>query len=224
MLSDFFFSGDGARVASIGKGPMKQIHSSDKQGLDEWSKRGPFADTPFEAKVWDAQTGQEIVTVKWIGELFPLSFFSPDGQSLASCSGARGGAVRIWEMPSGRQSLALKYPGGLRAFCFSPDGKRLALVGGDMQQPGATAPGVVSVYDVRSGKEELTLKGELTVFGSVNFSPDGTRLAAVEDACLPKAAGDAALLPREGVGCAFRPGIVESIGWGLRLQKRMLQS
>jgi len=46
-------------------------------------------------KVWDAQTGQELLTVEGHSEYWNGVAFSPDGHRLAS--GAAGGAVKIWD-------------------------------------------------------------------------------------------------------------------------------
>src|SRR5262249_40559227 len=55
---------------------------------------------------------------------------------------------------------------------FSPDGTRIAVA------PGARrGGGVVRVYDVRTGKEVLALKGPAPL-QSVEFSPAGERIAA----------------------------------------------
>ena len=56
----------------------------------------------------------------------------------------------------------------VRSVTFSPDGKRLASVGGDK---------VVRVWDSDSGKELFSLKGHTDDVWGVAFSSDGKRLA-----------------------------------------------
>ncbi|MGL4503085.1 MAG: WD40 repeat domain-containing protein, partial [Planktothrix sp.] len=56
--------------------------------------------------------------------------FSPDGQTLASCS--RDNTVKLWQVKTGREIRTL--PGHTRATCavaFSPDGQTLATGGDD---------------------------------------------------------------------------------------------
>src|SRR5262249_15614712 len=69
------FSPDGKRIAS---------------GGGFWDKKGRKM-TPGEVKVWDAQTGKAILTLK--GHTFAVSsvVFSPDGKRIASGSGTRWG-------------------------------------------------------------------------------------------------------------------------------------
>src|SRR5262249_46016182 len=60
------------------------------------------------------------------GDIYGIAF-SPDGSRLAI--GGSGGAVRIYDVPSGQQLFALPSPGdqaGVARLAFSPDGSRLA--------------------------------------------------------------------------------------------------
>ena len=140
-------------------------------------KRLVTAAVPFEQgkervrefKVWDAQTGKELLTLK--GDTFggnvgiPSIYkvcFSPDGKRLAAASGKE---VKLWDAQTGEEVLSLKVGGQIVA--FSPDGKRLATTGNE-----------VKVWDAQTGKELLTLKGHTDPVNSVTFSPDGKRLAS----------------------------------------------
>ncbi|MDZ7618813.1 MAG: WD40 repeat domain-containing protein, partial [Patescibacteria group bacterium] len=58
---------------------------------------------------------------------------------------------------------------GIRALAFSPDGRRLAVVG---------FPAVVRVYDSESGRLEQELAASGGDLRAVAFSPDGRQLAA----------------------------------------------
>jgi WD40 repeat protein/serine/threonine protein kinase len=111
-------------------------------------------------KVWDAQTGQELFSLKGGGRSVA---FSPDGKRLASTG---DGPVRVWDAQTGRELLSLK--DGYGGIAFSPDGKRLACAYGD---------NAVEVWDAQTGRELLTCKGHTDSVTSVAFSPDGRRLA-----------------------------------------------
>ena len=140
---------------------------------------------PGEVKIWDATTGQEMLSLK--GHTGPVSsvVYSPDGQRLASASGGGKpgeGTVRVWDATTGQEIRAWKallFRSGVKV-AFSPDGKRLAA---NVRLPGAGGPpgpgaGEVKVWDAQTGEELLSLKGHAGWVWSVAFSPDGKRLAS----------------------------------------------
>src|SRR5262249_16234241 len=131
-------------------------------------------------KVWDAQTGQELVTCKGDTASVERRAFIPDSSRLPSSddlpnsygssddTGEPGEQI-VWDAETGEELLSLK---GHRRFvnsvAYSPDGKRLATLSRD---------NTVKVWDAQTGQEILTLKGAITFHhGSVVFSPDGKRL------------------------------------------------
>ncbi len=126
------FSPDGKRLASVG------------------------ADATV--KVWNAQTGQAILTLKSPTSHISNVCFSPDGKRLASADG------KVWDAASGKELLAFQgQKGFVNSVCFSPDGKHLA--------SGS------KVWDAQTGQEILSLVAPGHV-SSACFSPDGRRLAA----------------------------------------------
>ena len=131
-------------------------------------KRLASAGVDGTVKVWDAATGQEILTLKGhTGGVMSVAF-SPDGRRLASAScGPDGEGVghRDWQ-----EILTLKgHTDQVDSVAFSPDGKRLASASRDR---------TVKVWDAATGQKLLTLKGHTGRVMSVAFSPDGKRLAS----------------------------------------------
>jgi WD40 repeat protein len=157
------FSPDGKRIAS-GSG-----------GKDAQGKL-----LPGEVKLWDAQTGREVLAFKGHTVGVTSVAFSPDGKRLASTAGDlyhpdKPGEVKVWDAQSGQELLSLKSHTVVSSVCFSPDGKRLASAGG----PGNLGvAGEVKVWDARSGQQILDLKGLTGWKINVAFSPDGKRLAS----------------------------------------------
>jgi WD40 repeat protein len=96
-----------------------------------------------ELVIWDADTGA--VRTRMAGHSAPVSglAFSPDGRRLAAASwdinrGATG-EVKLWDVATGTEILTL--PGHV-CVAFSPDGRFLTGVGGDVLQAG-----LIKVWD-----------------------------------------------------------------------------
>jgi WD40 repeat protein len=118
------------------------------------------------AKVWDAESGKELLTLRGhSGRVFGV-VFSPDGKRLATTS---ADTAKVWDAESGKELLTLRgHSGNVLGVVFSPDDKRLATASWDK---------TAKVWDAESGKELLTLRGHSDPVNGVAFSPDGTRIA-----------------------------------------------
>jgi WD40 repeat protein len=122
-------------------------------------------------KLWDVKTGQEFRSLPGHTQAVQSVTFSRDGQKLASAG--RDLVVRVWDIASGGQLLELPTGYGIATWsvAFSPDGRRLGIGSG-------LAGGTVTIYDVATGQDPLTLQGHVQRATSVAWSPDGKRLAS----------------------------------------------
>src|SRR5262249_25642569 len=82
------------------------------------------------ARLWDARTGQELLTLKGHTAQVRSVSFSPDGTRLATTSA--DGTARLWDARTGQELRALKgHAGWVWCVAFSPDGTRLATASDD---------------------------------------------------------------------------------------------
>ena len=119
-------------------------------------------------KVWDAQSGQSITTLRGHSAQVGSVTFSPDSRRIASAS--FNGTIKLWDTKSFEEVITLTgHTTTVATVVFSPNGEQLASASDDK---------TIKLWDVRSGQEITTFKGHLEEVGSVVFSPDGKRLAS----------------------------------------------
>jgi WD40 repeat protein/serine/threonine protein kinase len=119
-------------------------------------------------QVWDAKTGDAVVTLGNHDQSIRAVVFSRDGKLLASAS--QDGEVKLWdatrlgEKQEGRcLTRRARVPGPSVNVAFSPDGRRLA-TGGERN--------TVKIWDVQTGEELQTLWGHSGEVYTLAFSPD----------------------------------------------------
>jgi len=114
-------------------------------------------------RVWDAETGElQLVLSGQAFKSWPLSF-SQDSRRLYTTSGL---SIMEWDISPNRELLTL--PGRIGSVPFSPDSKRLALIG---------AENTISIVDSQTG-EVLVLPWQAHAdwIEDATWSPDGDRL------------------------------------------------
>jgi RNA polymerase sigma factor (sigma-70 family) len=167
-------------------------HGDERRKGDRASGVGPV-------HLEDLRTGERLLDLAKVqGQTWPAAF-SADSRLLATYTlwyeggvGTDGGparqatTVRLWELASGQQVLALPSAQDARV-AFSADHRLLALAGPDRD---------LLLWDLRRGREVRRFRGFQSGVSRLAFSPDGTRLVSgledstllVWDATLPKAA------------------------------------
>ena len=98
--------------------------------------------------------------------------------------GAAGSDLRIWDVNSGKECLAIPLPGRqiaevMQSVAFSPDGARLAVLTAPIGLDVSHSVREVRVWDSGSAKELLQLRGATTGSSGLAYSPDGGRLLEI---------------------------------------------
>jgi WD40 repeat protein len=148
---------DGQRVATAYSDQVPHFR------VDQWA-----------VKVWDGQTGAELLELQDDNTFAPLHAvaFDPTGKRLAVASAAR--VVNVWskidQSSRGPTPLVLKGHGGAcLGVAFGPSGRRLATCSADR---------TVRLWDAEKGRPLAVLKGHTREVHTAVFSPNGKRLAS----------------------------------------------
>lgn len=122
------------------------------------------------AKLWNAETGRELLVLKGhaphINEWIYSVAFSPDERRLLT--GSSDGTARVWDSITGATQLILTgHTDRVVSVAFSPDGKKILTGSWD-----ATA----RLWDSKTGQVLHVFKGHNKQLTSVAFSPDGHKV------------------------------------------------
>ena len=127
-----------------------------------WSSRDSTVYT------FDARTGKLLHTLQSKDfNLTSVKFLLFDGQEIAA---VRSETVEVWDVISGSPLLTIHESDEIVAAALSPTGQRLAF---------GFRNGSVRVWDINSGRHVQTFSGHASDVMSVEFSPNGQKLASI---------------------------------------------
>ena len=121
-------------------------------------------------RLWDVQTGELKSRLKGHGDDVNAVIFSPNGEICAS--GSDDGTIRLWTAHTGEMLTILKedakFPEGIRALAFSPNGSTLASATTDQ----------IWLWDIDAKQIIRILEGHTWYVSALAFSPDGETIAS----------------------------------------------
>ena len=118
----------------------------------------------YTAKVWDAQSGKELMTLIGHDRGVRSAAYSSDGQRIVT---AGGKTAKVWEAQTGKELMTLKGHGSrVQSATYSPDGRRIVTAGDK----------TAKVWEAQTGQELMTLTGHAVMVTSVAYSADGQRI------------------------------------------------
>ncbi|RPJ25062.1 MAG: hypothetical protein EHM33_15780 [Chloroflexi bacterium] len=122
------------------------------------------------AKLWDARTGQILLTLKGHTGFVNSIVYSSDGKRIAATSATGDGfTAKVWDATAGDELLTLLgHTDLVSSVAFNPDGTRLVT---------ASIDGSAKVWDAFTGKELLTFSGHGDQVFDAAFNSDGNRIA-----------------------------------------------
>lgn len=138
-------------------------------------------------ELWDSQTGTLVhsLDVPLITGSLPEDWvstaFSPDGRTIAVAVMGQSPPVvlELWDVKSGRllSTLETDVTLGIANIAFSPDGRKLGVVGGSSAN--YTKPGILQVWDTSTWTKlySVSVAGR-NFLSAVTFSPDSKWVAA----------------------------------------------
>ncbi|WP_375769088.1 SIR2 family protein [Archangium gephyra] len=119
-------------------------------------------------KIWDLETGRELVALVGHGNYVIACAVTPDGRHVVSAS--HDGTLKVWELRTGREVVTLVgHAREVNDCVVTPDGRRVV---------SASYDGTLKVWELETGRELATLKGHRADVLGCEVTPDGRHVVS----------------------------------------------
>ncbi len=132
-----------------------------------------------QAKVFDAVTGQELVSFTGhpVGSFLIGVAWSPDGRWVATTGGTGEPFARVWNSVTGQERLLLAHDDAVNSVMWSPAGDRICTSSGDVESGGVD--NAIRLWDAQTGELQRIIRGHLAGVWRCGWSPNGQRIFSV---------------------------------------------
>jgi WD40 repeat protein len=148
--------------------PLRELNRGGPFTAASFSPAGPLIATAGQdkaARIWNAENGALVRTLRGHTDVLTDVEFSPDGKLLVTAS--RDHDARIWEVATGKMTVLLRgHFGAVFGASFSPDGRWVATAG----------PTTAGLWQASNGRLLFYLRGHMEPLTSASFTPDGKRI------------------------------------------------
>lgn len=130
----------------------------------------------FTVRLWDVATGRQVKRLNGHVKAVTSVEFAPASENTVLTS-SEDGTVRIWNVATGRQKVIWKGVDPINVARYSPDGKTIALAGGEARVRTATRRAsprfAIRLVNATTGRLVRNLIDHADAVASLAFSPDG---------------------------------------------------
>jgi WD40 repeat protein len=123
-------------------------------------------------KIWDAETGQETLTLAGHAGSVRSVIYNHDGSQIISCSD--DGTIRIWDARDGTVIKTISVPKS------GPSPVSLAVPSPDTQRIAAATGNKIIIYNAQTGQELFKLTGHEGKVSDAAFTSDGSSLISAD--------------------------------------------
>ena len=172
-----------ARIWDASLATITLSGSQDAIGWVSWSPDGKRVSTTdnmgdYTTVIWNAVTGNELLTLKGHTIQAQDAFWSPDGLKIVTTGW--DGLAKVWDTNTGEELVTFSGHVG------DPPGKftgRLSVGGGGWSPDGTrimthSGSGFLRIWDANTGEEYLVIQTTKDVAPAERWSPDGTRIGS----------------------------------------------